>query len=128
MLCDGNWRPRYCGGEFDFGDRSAFARVFASGTVRIQGDSFDGAALAGALAVEQATIEERLDALAMDHGLVRFAGELELSDATTTRCYRFIHVWHRSGMLASLAPARRTALEAAIASAFVQQRRSGREA
>src|SRR5262249_47621424 len=58
----------------------------------VQGHEFDSAVLAGALALDAADVEERLQVLDRVHGLVRLVRESEFPDHTLTLRHAFVHV------------------------------------
>jgi hypothetical protein len=60
----------------------------------VQGIQFDSAVVARVLCLDQAGVEERLQALDVEHDFVRADGERELSDGTWSVRYRFIHVFY----------------------------------
>jgi serine/threonine protein kinase/predicted ATPase len=84
-----------------------------------QGYKFDSAVIAKAMAMEAAEVEERLQALDLTYGFVKYIKEEELPDHTLTLRYRFVHVLYQNGLYASLTPSRRASLSAAIAQAIL---------
>src|SRR5262249_29329184 len=88
-------------------------RVLAVASV--QGHEFDSAAVAGALGMDAAEVEERLQVLDRVHGLVRQVREYEFPDRTLTLRYAFVHVLYQQALYTGLSPTRRAALSAALA-------------
>jgi predicted ATPase/predicted Ser/Thr protein kinase len=91
------------------GDR----RLLAAASV--QGHVFDAAVVAGALGLDEADVEERLQVLDRVHGLVRLVREQEFPDHTLTRRYAFVHMLYQQALYADLPPSRRAALSTALA-------------
>jgi predicted ATPase len=91
------------------GDR----RLLAAASV--QGHEFDSAVLAGALRLDAAEVEERLQVLDRVHGLVRLVREYEFPDRTLTLRYAFVHVLYQQALYTDLPPSRRAALSVALA-------------
>jgi predicted ATPase len=85
----------------------------------VQGYEFDAAVVARALERNAADVEERLDELDRVHGFVRMVQEQEFPDRTLTLRYRFVHVLYQNAFYASLQPARRASLCAAVAQALL---------
>jgi predicted ATPase len=85
----------------------------------VQGIDFDSAVIAKALGLDQADVEDRLEATQRTRGIVQSVGELELPDGTLTVRHRFAQDPDHQALYASLKPARRAALSAAIAEAVV---------
>jgi predicted ATPase len=83
----------------------------------IQGQEFDSAAVAEALELDAADVEDRLDQLEHVHLLVRQEAEQELPDRTLTLRYQFVHVLYQNVLFDSLRPSRRTALAGRVARA-----------
>src|SRR5262249_11443947 len=81
----------------------------------VQGQEFDSAVLAEVLRLDAAEVEERLEALARVHGLVRLRREQGLPDGTLSLRYRFVHVLYQNALYACLQPSRRVAWSAAAA-------------
>jgi serine/threonine protein kinase/tetratricopeptide (TPR) repeat protein len=81
----------------------------------VQGNNFDATVVADAAELTVVEVEERLDTLARVHSLVRLVEERELPDGTITARYQFVHVLYQNALHASLTPARRSALSAAVA-------------
>jgi predicted ATPase len=92
----------------------------------VQGIDFDSAVIARALGLDQADVEDRLEATQRMRGIVQPVGELELPDGTLTVRYRFAQDPDHHALYASLKPARRASLSAAVAEAAVSFH--GREA
>ncbi len=84
----------------------------------VQGPEFDSAVVAGALALDPAEVEDRLQVLDRVHGLVRLVRELEFPDRTLTQRYVFVHVLYQQALYTELSPSRRAALAAALARAL----------
>ena len=87
----------------------------------VQGVEFDAPTVAAAAGLDLVSVEERLDALAHDDGLVRRAGERVFADGVGASRYRFVHALYQNALHASLGPARRRAASAAVADALVKQ-------
>jgi predicted ATPase len=85
----------------------------------VQGVDFDSAVIAKALGLDQADVEDRLDATQRTRGIVQSAGELELPEGTLTVRYRFVQAPDHQALYGSLKPARRASLSAAVAEAVV---------
>jgi predicted ATPase len=81
----------------------------------VQGAEFDSAAIAEALQLDQAAVEERLEHLERVHVFVAHAGEQAFPDGALTARFRFVHVLYQNALYASLQPARRVALAKALA-------------
>ncbi|MCI0458902.1 MAG: protein kinase [Gemmataceae bacterium] len=81
----------------------------------VQGHEFDSAAVAGAISLGAAEVEERLQVLDHVHGLVRQVREYEFPDGTLTLRYAFVHVLYQQALYADLRPTRRATLSAALA-------------
>jgi tetratricopeptide (TPR) repeat protein len=92
-------------------------RLLAAASV--QGNEFDAAVVARALALDAAEAEERLEALDRVHALVRRLGEKEFPDTTLTLRYRFVHVLYQNALYEGLTPARKTSWSAAVAQALL---------
>ncbi len=88
-------------------------RLLAAASV--QGHEFDSAAVAGALGLDAAEVEERLQVLDRVHGLVRQVREYEFPDGTLTLRYAFVHVLYQQALYADLRPTRRATLSTAVA-------------
>jgi predicted ATPase len=84
----------------------------------VQGYEFDAAVVSKALSLDAAEVEEQLEGLERVHGFVRSVREHELPDRTLTLRYRFVHVLYQNSLYASLRPARRATLSAAVAQAL----------
>jgi tetratricopeptide (TPR) repeat protein len=76
----------------------------------VQGVSFDSALLAAALDLDEALVEQRLDALEQEHALVRFTDEWEYPDRTLTLRYRFAHQIYHHACESTLRVTRRVVL------------------
>jgi tetratricopeptide (TPR) repeat protein len=92
-------------------------RLLAAASV--QGNEFDAAVVARALALDAAEAEERLQALDGVHALVRRVGEKEFPDGTLTLRYRFVHVLYQNTLYEGLTPARKASWSAAVAQALL---------
>src|SRR5581483_5620678 len=90
--------------RLDDGDR----RLLTGGSV--EGPEFDSAVVAGALSLNAAEVEERLQVLDRVHGLVRRVREAEFPDRTLTVRYAFVHVLYQQALYAELQPTRRAVL------------------
>jgi predicted ATPase len=88
-------------------------RLLAAASV--QGHEFDSAAVAGALRLDAADVEERLQVLDRVHSLVRLVREYEMPDRVLTLRYAFVHVLYQQALYADLQPTRRAALSLAVA-------------
>jgi serine/threonine protein kinase/predicted ATPase len=85
----------------------------------VQGAEFDAAVVARVLGREAADVEDGLAELDRAHAFVRFVREHELPDRTPTARYAFAHGLYQNALYASLQPARRVALSAAVARALL---------
>ena len=99
--------------QLDDADR----RLLLAGST--QGYAFDSAAVARALGMDAAEVEERLQSLERTHGFVTLLEEEELPDHTLTVRYRFVHVLYQHALYGSLTPSRKAALSAGIAEALL---------
>jgi tetratricopeptide (TPR) repeat protein len=81
----------------------------------MQGNEFEGAVVARALAMDPADVEERLQLLDRIHALARPLREVELPDGTLTLTYRFVHVLYQNLLYAALTPARKVAMSKTVA-------------
>jgi serine/threonine protein kinase/predicted ATPase len=81
----------------------------------VQGREFESAVVAGALRLDAAVVEERLQELDRVHGLVRLVREHEFPDRTLTLRYSFVHVLYQRALDTDLPPTRRAALAASLA-------------
>jgi predicted ATPase len=88
-------------------------RLLAAASV--QGYEFDSTAVAGALEIDAAAVEERLQILDRVHGLVRPVREYEFPDHTLTLRYAFVHALYQHALFTDLSPTRRAALAAGLA-------------
>jgi predicted ATPase len=88
-------------------------RLLAAASV--QGYEFDSAAVASALKLDAAEVEECLQVLDRVHGLVRLVREYEFPDRTLTLRYAFVHVLYQHALYNDLSPTRRAALGVALA-------------
>jgi tetratricopeptide (TPR) repeat protein len=85
----------------------------------VQGDEFDSAVVADALALDPGQVEERLANLERVHAFVRSVGERELPDRALTLRYRFTHMLYQNALYASLGPTRRAELSRSVADALL---------
>ena len=85
----------------------------------VQGVQFDTAVLARALAKDPADVEERLQEIERQTGLVRAVGEQEFPDRTLSVRYRFVHVFYQNALFGGLTPSRRASMSATVAAALV---------
>ena len=85
----------------------------------VQGIDFDSAVISKALDLDQADVEDSLEATQRTRGIVQSVGELELPDGMLTVRYRFAQDPDHQALYASIKPARRAALSAAVAEAVV---------
>ncbi|HEX7977444.1 MAG TPA: AAA family ATPase [Gemmatimonadaceae bacterium] len=83
----------------------------------VQGVRFDAAVIADVLRVGAGEIEDRLAAIARQSALVRNA--IDSHDTLGAR-YTFVHVLYQNALYATLGPAQRRELSAAVASALVR--------
>jgi predicted ATPase len=88
-------------------------RLLAAASV--QGYEFDSTAVAGALDMDVAAVEERLQIVDRVHGLVRPAREYEFPDHTLTLRYTFVHALYQHALCADLSPTRRASLGLGLA-------------
>src|SRR5262249_61519185 len=72
----------------------------------VQGPEFDSAVVARLLGREAADVEERLEALARVHAVVRLVRVQEFPDRTLTLRYGFVHGLYQNTLYASLQPTR----------------------
>jgi predicted ATPase/tRNA A-37 threonylcarbamoyl transferase component Bud32 len=91
----------------------------------VQGYEFDSAVVAGALALESAEVEERLQELDRVHGLVRLKREMELPDRALNLRYVFVHILYQQTLYDGLPPSRRASLAAALAQRLEQHHGDG---
>jgi tetratricopeptide (TPR) repeat protein len=87
----------------------------------VQGVSFDSAVLAATLDLDEALVEQRLDALEQEHALVRFTDEWEYPDRTLTLRYRFAHQIYHHACETALRITRRVVLCRRIAGLLVER-------
>jgi predicted ATPase len=87
-------------------------RLLAAASV--QGREFESAVVAGALPLDAAEVEERLQRLDRVHGLVRLVRVHEFPDRTLTIRYAFVHVLYQHALDTEISPTRRAALGAAL--------------
>jgi predicted ATPase len=85
----------------------------------VQGYEFDSVVVSRALSIDQADVEDRLELLARQHGLVQSVREVELPDRSLSVRYCFVHVLYQNALYAALGPSRRASLSAAVAGAIV---------
>jgi predicted ATPase len=83
----------------------------------VRGNEFEAAVIARALGQDAAEVEDRLAALDRLHAVVKQRGEVELPDQTLTTRYAFVHVLYQNAIFASLQPARKASVAAAVAAA-----------
>jgi predicted ATPase len=91
-------------------------RLLAAASV--QGYEFDSTIVAGALGLDAADVEERLQVLDRVHGLVRLVREYEFPDHTLTLRYAFVHALYQQALYVDYSPTRRAALGASLARAL----------
>ncbi len=84
----------------------------------VQGNDFDSAVLAQAIALDAVELEDKLEKLERRSGLLRLIDEHELPDRTLTLRYRFVHVLYHDHLYQSVRPARRVLLSKAIGKAL----------
>lgn len=87
----------------------------------VQGVEFDAPIVATAIGVDPTSVEERLDTLAHDDGVVFRAGERTLVAGVRAARYRFVHALYQNALHATLGPARLRAASAAVADALITQ-------
>jgi predicted ATPase/predicted Ser/Thr protein kinase len=85
----------------------------------VQGYEFDSAVVAKVLGLDGAEVEERMETLERVHSFVRTIGEAEFPDFTLVLRYRFVHILYQNALYASLTPARKSSLSAAVAQALL---------
>jgi predicted ATPase len=85
----------------------------------VQGYEFGSRVVARVIERDTAEVEDRLDELDRVHAFVRVVREQELPDRTLTLRCRFVHVLYQNALYASLGPARRASLSAAVAQALL---------
>ncbi len=85
----------------------------------VQGYEFDACVVARALGLDEADVEESLDALDRVHAVVRRVREAEYPDQSLTVRYAFVHVLYQNALYAALQPARKAALSRAVANAVL---------
>lgn len=81
----------------------------------VQGYEFDAAVLSRALGLDHVDVEERLEAIAVNHALIGKLGEKEFADGTLSNRYQFVHALYQNAIFESLQPARRVALSRSVA-------------
>lgn len=81
----------------------------------VQGAAFDSFIVSGVLELTSAAVEERLEALASTHRLVRFHTMATLPGGVVSAGYQFVHALYQSAFYASLAPPRQAALSSTTA-------------
>jgi predicted ATPase/tRNA A-37 threonylcarbamoyl transferase component Bud32 len=86
----------------------------------VQGHEFDSAVVAGALELDPAEVEERLQALDRVHNLVRLLREQEFASRALTLRYAFVHVLYQQALYNDLSPTRRASLAASLAATLEQ--------
>jgi predicted ATPase len=87
----------------------------------VQGVEFDAPVVAAAMDLDPVGVEERLDAMAHDDGVVRRTGERALAGGVRAARYRFVHALYQNTLHSTLGPARLRAASAAVADALVAQ-------
>src|SRR5207248_11480488 len=106
-------------------DRPADADRRLLAAAAVQGHEFDSAAVANALGLDAAEVEERLQVLDRVHGFVRLVREYEFPDRALTIRYAFVHVLYQQALYTDLSPSRRAALAAALARALERHHGDG---
>lgn len=81
----------------------------------VQGAEFASAITAGALVLDAAEVEEKLQVLHRVHGLVRPIREVVFPDGTLSLLYGFVHVLYQQALYGDLPPTRRAVLGATLA-------------
>lgn len=91
----------------------------------ILGVDFDAVVVADTLGEDRAAVEDQLNLLFRQRGLIGAGEEKELPDGTLTHHHRFVHVLFQEALFGSLSPARRAAwsLKAAQVLAAIYTRR-----
>jgi tetratricopeptide (TPR) repeat protein/tRNA A-37 threonylcarbamoyl transferase component Bud32 len=85
----------------------------------VQGHEFDSAVVAKALGMDAGEVEDRLETLERQHGLVRLMGDREFPDSTLTLGYSFVHVLYQNALHVSLTATRKSSLSRVIAQALL---------
>lgn len=83
-------------------------------TASVQGYEFNAIVLSRVLNLDSADVEDQLDELDRVHGFIRNVREQEFPDGTITLRFRFVHLLYQNALYASLKPARRASLSAAV--------------
>jgi tetratricopeptide (TPR) repeat protein len=86
----------------------------------VQGFEFDSFVLARAIGLDQAAVEERLEALASVHAFIALTGERDLPSGAVSLNCRFVHVLYQNAFYASLGPARRTQISLSVGHALME--------
>jgi tetratricopeptide (TPR) repeat protein len=84
----------------------------------VQGATFEASIVAAALNQEAAEVEEQLDKCERVYALVRRLHEWEFPNGALSLRYQFVHVLYRNVLYATLTPARKALLSAAVARAL----------
>jgi serine/threonine protein kinase/tetratricopeptide (TPR) repeat protein len=84
----------------------------------LQGNDFESAVLANALAQDPVELEDKLEKIERKSGILRLIDEHELPDRTLTLRYRFVHVLYHDHLYGSVRPARRMLLSKAVGNAL----------
>ena len=88
-------------------------------TASVQGREFDSAVLARSLNLGAQDVEEALNSLAEDHGMIERIREQQLPDGKFTVRYRFVYGFYQEACYESLEPTRKASLNASLAEAFL---------
>jgi predicted ATPase/tRNA A-37 threonylcarbamoyl transferase component Bud32 len=91
------------------------------GAASVHGVDFETTIMAGALALDEADVEDRLERLEREHAIVRFVAEGETMDRALTLRYRFAHQIYQKAFYESLRVTRRAAYAKAIANQLVSR-------
>jgi predicted ATPase len=89
------------------------------GAASVHGVDFETTILAGALGLDEADVEDRVERLEREHAIVRFVAEGETMDRALTLRYRFVHQIYQKAFYESLRVTRRAAYAKAIANQLV---------
>ena len=84
-------------------------------TAGVQGLEFDSAVIAGAMNLDAAEVEDRLEALDRVHVFVRLLGEREFPDGSITLRCAFVHSLYQNALYSAVTATRRISLSSAVA-------------
>jgi predicted ATPase len=88
-------------------------------TASVQGREFDSAVLAATMKLCTQDVEEALQELDENYGIVRRIREDELQDGRYTVRYRFVYALYQEVCYTSLAPTRKASISSSLAEAFL---------